>query len=379
MNKLAILAEVFILILNLLIFMQLTILKKDNALSRSIMYIGTFLLLCAFVVCTLVFNMPEALTSFLCITIPSSTLFFIMSKYKDMRFFTTFCLLDTITLVLTFLSRAVEILVGKTAGVFAYILVCLLMLLAFIFGKPYFKQYRRLVENVKDGWGSMATSTFLIYVLLIFTASYPAPLRERPEYISSYALLSITLLSFYLVYILSLLQKKKLYDLNISLKQQQYWHEMAYVDSLTGLKNRMAYVEAINEIERRENRTDSMYAIMLDLDNFKSINDTFGHHVGDVTLKKAAGCLSNVFQGESYDVFRIGGDEFAVISNNVSKETLKQKLCKISNAESENVIDVTFSYGYSQVAPEQDNSMENAFIRADRAMYEMKSNKKKED
>ncbi len=374
-NTLAIITEIVILIFNLLIFMQLTILKKDTVLSKGIMYAGTGLMLISFFICTYFYKTPEAISSFLCITIPSSLLFFTLSKYKDFRFFTTFCFLDTLTLVITFLSRATEILFGKIPGIIAYILVCAFMCIIYLKGKPYFKQYRTLMETVNDSWGAMALSTFLIYVLLIFSSTYPEPLIDRPEYILPYTLLSITLLSFYAVFLLSLLQKKKLYDLNIKLQKEQRWHRIAYEDALTGMANRMAYVEKINELERSDNH-HSIHAIMMDLDNFKKINDTLGHHIGDLTLKKAAEYLNIIFSEDCFQLFRIGGDEFAVVALNASEQLIQDKLYIMENDDQLHEVGCTFSIGCSAALPEQNNSIENAFIRADSAMYEKKAMKK---
>ncbi len=76
----------------------------------------------------------------------------------------------------------------------------------------------------------------------------------------------------------SLFQKKKLYDLNRQLTDSFHWHKIAYVDGLTGLRNRMAYIERINELARIRSDDNSIFAVMMDIDNFKQINDNFGHH-----------------------------------------------------------------------------------------------------
>jgi hypothetical protein len=82
------------------------------------------------------------------------------------------------------------------------------MLVLYIKGKPFFKKYTELLKNVKDGWASMAFATFMIYFLLIFSATYPMPLIQRTEYLLSYAALSVTLLTVYVVFIISLIQRK---------------------------------------------------------------------------------------------------------------------------------------------------------------------------
>ena len=197
-------AEVAILVFNILIFMELTELKKDNFALKSIMYTGSVLILGTFFFVASTGVLPEVAASFVCVTIPTTILFWSLSKYKDARFFVTFCFLDTVTLILGFFVRSAGIAFGHIAGVIVSALVCVIMLTVYIKGKNLFKTYRHLMRNVNDGWFSMAVTVFLVYILLVFTASYPKPLIERTEYLLPYGLLSITILAFYWVFIQSL-------------------------------------------------------------------------------------------------------------------------------------------------------------------------------
>ncbi|MCI9626599.1 MAG: GGDEF domain-containing protein [Clostridia bacterium] len=368
--------EIIVLFFNVLIYMQLTVLKKDNRITRCLMYGGSVVIIGLFFVLTYTGILAEALASFLCVTVPSFLLFFALSKYKDFRFFVTFCFLDTITFIITFFTRAIDVVCGMIPGIISSVIVCLLILIVYIKGKPYFHSYRKLMENVKDGWETMALSSFLIYILLIFTAAYPKPLIERIEYLPVYLFLSITVLSFYALFVVTLMHKKKLSDLNARLMQEKQWHKIAYRDALTGLRNRMSYIEKINELERTLEKTDVIYAVMIDINNFKKINDTLGHHVGDLTLQNVAKLLSDAFSEEHYTAFRIGGDEFAIIAKDVSEDTLKEKIKSIKTAGMDSDIGCPLSVGYSAVDFEQDNIMENAFIRADNAMYKDKAKSK---
>ena len=82
-NTLGIICEIIVLIFNILIYMELTVPRKDTKATRSIMYIGSALILSLFFVCTYFLKIPEALASFVCVTLPSFTLFFLLSKYRD--------------------------------------------------------------------------------------------------------------------------------------------------------------------------------------------------------------------------------------------------------------------------------------------------------
>ncbi|PKL00813.1 MAG: hypothetical protein CVV56_03080 [Tenericutes bacterium HGW-Tenericutes-1] len=92
---------------------------------------------------------------------------------------------------------------------------------------------------------------------------------------------------------------------------------IAYTDTLTGLPNRVALE---NEVKRRLAKIESKFALLyLDLDNFKYVNDSLGHHVGDELLKYLANCISKVIKSKDY-VARLGGDEFAIIIGNYTKK-----------------------------------------------------------
>lgn len=89
-------------------------------------------------------------------------------------------------------------------------------------------------------------------------------------------------------------------------------HRMAYFDALTGLPNRRSFNEALRKLTSGETPDRFTAVMMIDLDRFKSVNDTMGHAVGDELLREAAArLLSSVRPGDT--VSRFGGDEFAVL------------------------------------------------------------------
>lgn len=375
-NTLGIISEIFVLVFNILIYMQVTVPKNNGIITKLIMYVGSTLILSVFFVCTYFLRFPEALASFVFVTLPSFILFFALSKYKDFRFFVTFCFLDTATLIITFFARFVDIEFGHVAGSVASIIVIALMLVLYIKGKPFFKKYRELLKNVKDGWASMALATFMIYFLLIFSATYPMPLIQRTEYLLSYAALSVTLLTVYVVFIISLIQRKQLCDLNEQLINEKKWHKIAYEDALTGLKNRMAYMENINNLERNLPKDSRVCVIMIDIDNFKNVNDTMGHKVGDELLKNVATALQKIFFDPGCVVYRVGGDEFVVIAMETAPEYLKSIIDNINQTKEITALDCSVSVGCSDVDLYENNAFERAFARADEKMYIQKTEKK---
>lgn len=173
-----------------------------------------------------------------------------------------------------------------------------------------------------------------------------------------------------------IVQQRKLTELNKQLMDEQRWHKIAYVDALTGLKNRMAYVETISNLEKIAKKDDCIYAIMIDLNNFKKINDTLGHYKGDELLKSVAKILNKIFCGRDYMIFRIGGDEFAVLSINNPFAILNKKIAQLESYVLNDQVNCSFSVGFSLATFNTNNAIEKAFINADRMMYEEKNKKK---
>jgi diguanylate cyclase (GGDEF)-like protein len=87
---------------------------------------------------------------------------------------------------------------------------------------------------------------------------------------------------------------------------------MARTDGLTGLLNHRTFMEKLNDEYKRLERDPRPFSILLvDIDLFKKVNDTYGHPVGDVALARVAGALKDVVRGSDF-VARYGGEEFAV-------------------------------------------------------------------
>jgi len=155
------------------------------------------------------------------------------------------------------------------------------------------------------------------------------------------------------------------------LKEKQ---KLMYQDSLTGLKNRTYFDKRIEALKDKEN----FCFVMIDLDELKEINDTYGHLLGDELIKMAAVKIKEMFKG--FEHIRFGGDEFLLISENKSEETLKTLIRKSKKAAEEAKIvfeDITltgFSYGIGfAIRKNLDETINDVFIRADQSMYRNKT------
>ena len=152
-------------------------------------------------------------------------------------------------------------------------------------------------------------------------------------------------------------------------------NQRSYIDSLTGLYNRMYLEHAIFIMRRRSGAT--YYGIMLDMNFFKSINDTYGHSVGDEALREAANILKTTTDNRS-TVFRYAGDEFIIImkTNNEGEVIfLENKLRVEANRFStlkDHPYDISFSMGHDRF--DRNSDTEDSFLKKiDEAMYTNKA------
>ncbi len=150
-------------------------------------------------------------------------------------------------------------------------------------------------------------------------------------------------------------------------------YNLAFKDDLTGLFNRNAYIRDIGILKRK--RLNRVWFCIFDIDDFKTINDTKGHLYGDGVLIAAANRLCAVFDDKNHTVYRIGGDEFLVISMNVSEDELVTLLLELKNAEQANH-DFRFSKGYAAVEGRDAERFNAAFDDADKMLYADKHSKK---
>lgn len=152
---------------------------------------------------------------------------------------------------------------------------------------------------------------------------------------------------------------------------------LATTDALTGLLNRRSFEQSLNEHHQRFMRTGIPYCIlMIDIDHFKSVNDTFGHQAGDTVLQQIARTIKD--STRSTDICaRFGGEEFIVlVPDRVTPEEghdLGQKICSLVSATAIAVVgSITISVGVSEAEPD-DPSGEAVISRADRALYKAKA------
>lgn len=154
--------------------------------------------------------------------------------------------------------------------------------------------------------------------------------------------------------------------------------EQASYDALTQLPNRFLAEDRLRQALRSSDRNGTKGALLfVDLDDFKQVNDNYGHHVGDELLKKVSLYMSQALREED-TVARLGGDEFLVILNSVNStqdvEKIADKIIALVSQEiiiNENSIFVSVSIGIS-LFPDDSNEKDTLMCNADSAMYTAK-------
>lgn len=169
-----------------------------------------------------------------------------------------------------------------------------------------------------------------------------------------------------------------LLDITKMKEQEEYIEHLARRDYLTELPNRRRFMEEL-ALELKNGKPGAV--LLLDIDNFKSINDTLGHVYGDKLLKEISKRLSEI-SGDHMLIARLGGDEFLILVPNVAEiETIDQHIQKIKSVfetvfsveEKDNY--VSFSMGITRF-PSDSNDINQLIMDADTAMYQVKNNGK---
>lgn len=160
-----------------------------------------------------------------------------------------------------------------------------------------------------------------------------------------------TLLSSLQYFVTNILHRKK---------DEEYLKFLSYRDMLTMLYNRNKYIEILDAcLNRKINQTGVVY---IDLNGLKKINDQQGHEAGDTQIRRAAQIIWDIFPEHAY---RIGGDEFVVIIQDISETEFEQKMLLLRNSMILNEVNVSVGSVYGKT----EENLEEMLKEADHRMY----------
>ncbi len=183
------------------------------------------------------------------------------------------------------------------------------------------------------------------------------------------------------------INQKKLFDANSKIEsQKEKLYTLSVTDYLTGSHNRRYILETLGlEFMKSERYSLSLSCILIDIDNFKRINDNYGHQVGDYALRKVSDTIQQTIR--EVDLFgRYGGEEFliilpntkvydaAIVAEKVRKIVAELKL-ESGNMENESFM-LTLSLGVADTQTRTPKTVEELLYNTDKALYQAKDNNK---
>ncbi len=239
----------------------------------------------------------------------------------------------------------------------------------------------------RDWWlWSMAVIVMLLLTFTVFSMSFPELIKVDDPFFQSgldravRGLAGLVLIfNAYTVYQQVMIKRlrrqfsEKLGEMRVLQVRAQEFHRLAIIDPLTGLYNRRVAEERIAaEASRSQRYGDALTVVALDLNDFKRINDTYGHPAGDQVLKEFAKRLSSAIRLSDFAA-RMGGDEFLVLLPECPASQVEAFLKRLQNLVVEyggQKIPVLFSAGW--VGYEVGESTAEFLERADRTLYKEK-------
>lgn len=170
-------------------------------------------------------------------------------------------------------------------------------------------------------------------------------------------------------------------ELIVAVKQRaerfRHLRELIRQDRMTGLLNHIAFrLQLEFELARQQRNSSLLSVVMIDIDHFKKVNDSYGHPVGDRVIKSLAKLLSNRLRKTDI-IGRYGGEEFGVIMPDTHiddalkvMDQLRQEFAQLRHSSQQQEFSVSFSAGV--VAAKYDSQVEDLFDKADQALYQAK-------
>lgn len=235
-------------------------------------------------------------------------------------------------------------------------------------------------ENSKKLWFIFGGWVFYTIASFMLSAMFLGLVRYSPNIFDYFQLASlIEMLSWFLVLII--ISREKYKEASQFKTEKVKLKNLAETDTLTGLPNRRALMNYMEHLAFKPTTRSMCAVLMMDLDNFKLVNDEYGHKVGDIILKMATNRLIQNIRSKDF-ICRMGGDEFVILINDIQdSDTAREISEKLIAAFSEpfvhleNKLNVGLTIGYS-IIPTDGLNPETLIDLADEALYIGKKNGK---
>ena len=237
-------------------------------------------------------------------------------------------------------------------------------------------------------WGLWVTAIIILLLLCFAVYSFTVPSAQLQDSWLAQERLAIgvrALLALVLLFcVFAIYQQYLIKNLRVKLEDQiavvsdlhiraETFERLAILDPLTGLFNRrFAYEHLPRELARAERTGAPFVVVILDLDDFKFINDKYGHAAGDAALEAFAARVKRAIRSSDFPV-RMGGDEFLIALPDCNRDHLNGPLSRIQGCVVEhngNRIEIKFSAGIAEHIKGQ--TVNELLERADEVMYKMK-------
>lgn len=235
----------------------------------------------------------------------------------------------------------------------------------------------------------MAYRTMQKYPLVItigtsYDSAIASSQNREIQYINTAIIASLCILATSFIFIYLLRQNRKYIKeyLNTRQRMEKKLSHAAYHDSLTSLSNRTKFKKDFAKALQKAQQANNILAVLfIDVDNFKNVNDSYGHSIGDELLCQVANRLLACIRSKSQDyVSRLGGDEFGIILSNLNSakecDLIANKILaaiRMPYQLSNNIIiNASISIG-SSVYPDDGQDFDTLITHADKAMYTAKN------
>lgn len=191
----------------------------------------------------------------------------------------------------------------------------------------------------------------------------------------SYVTLIMSIIAFSILGFLVAVQLERYNKENI--EQSKKLERLALVDELTDTFNRRAFFKIGHKLLKQAVREGKVISIiMMDIDHFKKVNDTYGHKTGDIVLKEFVNAIKQIIRENDF-LARIGGEEFVLLLYDVNLKETDTLINKILNRirtlqiplENGKNLQITASMGVYTFKPEEKSEIQQALINADKALY----------